>query len=110
MPTRDHTIAEQSKNDRYSTAHQVVIDADTRLVVVVGCPLPGDRHDFRGWEESVVRDAVGKTMTIVDGGYQGTGLIIPHRRTKGEELPARKENTTAPTSEFAPVSSTPSLA
>ncbi|OEJ55283.1 transposase [Streptomyces agglomeratus] len=29
VPTRDHTIAEQSKNYRYSTNHQVVIDADT---------------------------------------------------------------------------------
>lgn len=35
VPTQDHSIAEQSKNYRYSTNHQVVIDADTRLVVVV---------------------------------------------------------------------------
>jgi hypothetical protein len=28
VPTRDHTIAEQSKNYRCSTNHQVVIDAD----------------------------------------------------------------------------------
>lgn len=28
VPTRDHTVAEQSKNCRYSTNHQVVIDAD----------------------------------------------------------------------------------
>lgn len=41
VPTRDHTIAEQSKNYRYSTNHQVVIDADTRLVVAVGRPCPG---------------------------------------------------------------------
>ncbi|MCX4834388.1 transposase [Streptomyces sp. NBC_01016] len=91
VPTRDHTIAEQSKNYRYSTAHQVVIDADTRLVVVVGRPLPGNRHDSRGWEESGAKAAVGKTMTIADGGYQGTGLVIPHRRRKGEELPDWKE-------------------
>jgi hypothetical protein len=39
--TRDHSMAEQSKNNRYSTVHQVVIEADTRLVVVVGRPLPG---------------------------------------------------------------------
>ncbi|MFJ8932087.1 transposase [Streptomyces sp. NPDC102364] len=91
VPTRDHTIAEQSKNYRYSTAHQVVIDADTRLVVMVGRPLPGNRHDSRGWEESGARAAVGKTMTIADGGYQGTGLVIPHRRRKGEDLPAWKE-------------------
>lgn len=30
VPTRDHTIAEQAKNYRYSTNQQVVIDADTR--------------------------------------------------------------------------------
>lgn len=52
VPTRDHTIAEQSKNYRYSTNHQVVIDADTRLVVVVGRPLPGSRNDCKAWEES----------------------------------------------------------
>ncbi|TFV29674.1 IS5/IS1182 family transposase [Streptomyces sp. T1317-0309] len=91
VPTRDRSIAEQSKNYRYSTAHQVVIDADSRLVVVVGRPLPGNRHDSRGWEESGAKDAVGHTMTIADGGYQGTGLVIPHHRTKGEELPAWKE-------------------
>lgn len=91
VPTRDHTVAEQSKNYRYSTAHQVVIDADTRLVVVVGRPVPGNRHDSRGWEESGAKAAVGNTMTIADGGYQGTGLIIPHRRRKGEELPDWKE-------------------
>ncbi|MBV1940896.1 transposase [Streptomyces sp. BV286] len=90
VPTRDHTVAEQSKNYRYSTAHQVVIDADTHLVVVVGRRLPGNRHDSRGWEESGAKAAVGRTMTIADGGYQGTGLVIPHRRGKSEELPAWK--------------------
>ncbi|GAA5610182.1 IS5 family transposase IS112 [Streptomyces platensis] len=72
VPTRDHSVAEQSKNYRYSTAHQVVIDADTRRVVVVGRPVPGDRHDSRGWKESGAKAAVGNTTTIADGGYQGT--------------------------------------
>lgn len=45
VPTRDHTIAEQSKNYRYSTNHQVIMDADTRLVVAVGRPVPGNRND-----------------------------------------------------------------
>ncbi|NED01269.1 transposase, partial [Streptomyces sp. SID6648] len=74
VPTRDHTIAEQSKNYRYSTNHQVVIDADTRLVVVVGQPLPGNRNDCKAWELSGAKDAVGKTTAIADGGYCGTGL------------------------------------
>ncbi|GAA2810779.1 hypothetical protein GCM10010441_39300 [Kitasatospora paracochleata] len=86
VPTRDHTIAEQSKNYRYSTNHQVVIDAHTRLVVVVGKPLRGNRNDCKAWEESGAKAAVGRTTTIADGGYPGTGLVIPHRRSRGGEL------------------------
>lgn len=86
VPTRDHAVAEQSKNYRYSTNHQVVIDADTRLVVVVGKPLLGNRNDCKAWEESGAKAAVGRTMTIADGGYPGTGLVMPHRRRKGEDL------------------------
>ncbi len=92
VPTRDHTIAERSKNYRYSTNHQVVIDADTRLVVVVGRPLAGNRNDCKAWEESGAKAVVGKTMTIADGGYPGTGLVIPHRRERGQAgLPDWKE-------------------
>jgi hypothetical protein len=91
VPTRDHKVAEQSKNYRYSTNHQVVIDADTRLVVVVGRPLPGNRNDCRAWAESGAKAAVGNTTTIADGGYPGTDLVMPHRRRKGEELPAWKQ-------------------
>ncbi len=92
VPTRDHTVAEQSKNYRYSTNHQVVIDADTRLVVVVGRPVPGNRNDCKAWDLSGAKAAVGNTMVIADGGYRGTGLVIPHRRERGQhELPAWKE-------------------
>lgn len=88
VPTRDHTVAEQSKNYRYSTNHQVVIDADRRLVVVVGRPLPGNRNDCKAWAESGAQAAVGHTVTIADGGYRGTGVVIPHRRDRGQaELP-----------------------
>ncbi|MFQ6148356.1 transposase [Streptomyces seoulensis] len=84
VPTRDHQVAEQSKNYRYSTNHQVVIDADTRLVVAVGRPVPGNRNDCKAWELSGARDAAGRTAVIADGGYRGTGLVIPHRREKGQ--------------------------
>ncbi|MBT2492262.1 transposase [Streptomyces sp. ISL-96] len=92
VPTRDHAVAEQSKNYRYSTNHQVVIDADTRLVVAVGRPLPGNRNDCKAWELSGAKAAVGKATVIADGGYRGTGLLIPHRREPGQaELTAWKE-------------------
>ncbi|MFF0534234.1 transposase [Streptomyces coelicoflavus] len=71
---------------------QVVIDADTRLVVVVGRPLAGNRNDCKACDESGAKDAVGNTVTIVDGGYPGTGLVIPHRRERGQsDLPDWKE-------------------
>lgn len=96
VPTRDHTIAEQSKNYRYSTNHQVVIDADSQLVAAVGRPLPGNRNDCKAWELSGAKAAVSLTTVIADGGYRGTGLLIPHRREhrreRGQtELPAWKE-------------------
>src|SRR4029079_12318887 len=73
VPTHDHAIAERSKNYRYSTNRQVVIDADTRLVVVVGRPLAGNRNDCKAWEESGAKAAVGKTNTSARGGYAGPG-------------------------------------
>ncbi|MFI9824389.1 transposase [Streptomyces sp. NPDC052013] len=92
VPTRDHTIAEQSKNYRYSTNHQVVIDADSRLIVTVGRPVAGNRNDCKAWELSCAKAAVGKTTVIADGGYRGTGQVIPHRREPGQtNLPAWKE-------------------
>jgi hypothetical protein len=93
VPTRDRTVAASSKNYRYSTNHQVVIDADTRLVVAVGKPLPGNRNDCRAWEDSGAKDAVGTTPAVIaDGGYRGTGLTIPpYRRHRDEDLPAWKE-------------------
>ncbi|MET8898013.1 transposase [Streptomyces albogriseolus] len=92
VPTRDHKVAERSKNYRYSTNHQVVIDAETRRVVVVGRPLPGNRNDCKAWALSGAKDAVGRTTVIADGGYRGAGLVIPHRRERGlSEMPAWKE-------------------
>ena len=71
VPTRDRTVAASSKNYRYSTNHQVVIDADTRLIVAVGKPLPGNRNDCRAWEESGAKAAVGTTPAVIaDGGYK----------------------------------------
>lgn len=66
--------------------HQVVINADTRLVVLVGRPLAGNRNDCLAWEESGAKAAAGNATVIADGGYQGTGLIIPHHRQASPSL------------------------
>ncbi|SOE16230.1 DDE superfamily endonuclease [Streptomyces sp. 2323.1] len=45
----------------------------------------------RAWEESGAKVMVGRVTTTADGGYRGTGLVIPHRRAPGEELAAGKQ-------------------
>lgn len=41
---------------------------------------------------SGAKAAVGRASVIADSGYRGTGLLIPHRRERGQtELPAWKE-------------------
>ncbi|TQK86260.1 hypothetical protein FB563_6374 [Streptomyces puniciscabiei] len=70
---------------------------NTRLVLAVGPPLPGNRNDCKAWELSGTKDAVGRTTVIADGGYRGTGLVIPHRRERSRtEPPDWKEAHTTP--------------
>ncbi|MFF7952460.1 transposase [Streptomyces griseorubiginosus] len=108
VPTRDDAVAEQSKNNRYSTNHQVVIDADTdssspsagrsRATAMIA------RHG-----NFPVRKAVGRTTVIADGGYRGTDLLITHRRERGQtELPAWKEEHNSSHRQIRPASSTSS--
>ncbi len=52
--------------------------------------MPGaPRAHPLGTEESGAKAAVGTTMTIADGGYPGTGLVMVTADRKGEELPDR---------------------
>lgn len=85
VPTRDRDVAAASKNCRYSTNLRVVIDANSRLVVAVGDPLPGSRNDCRPFAESGADVACRSVPVIADGGYQGTGLLIPHRKRPGQD-------------------------
>ncbi|MFD8396778.1 transposase [Streptomyces sp. NPDC059680] len=91
VPTRDRSVAASSKNYRYSTNLQVVIDANSRLVVAIGLPLPGSRNDCRAFTESGVDRVCRGAPTLADGGYQGTGLLIPHRKRRGQTRLTRQQ-------------------
>lgn len=88
VPTHDRSVAASSKNYRYSTNVQVVIDANTRLTIAVGKPLPGNRNDCRAYSESGVDvQCVGATV-MADGGYQGNpGVIMPYRKPGKDQPP-----------------------
>ncbi|MEU7428210.1 transposase [Streptomyces sp. NPDC040750] len=74
---------------------QVIIDADTRLVVASGRPAPGDKADAHVWRESDLPAVAAGTTVIADGAYLGTGLIVPHRRRAGRPLLRGQEDDNA---------------
>jgi hypothetical protein len=92
VPVRDHRLAAQSKNYRYSANLQVAIDADTRLVLAVGRPLPGNRNDCTAYRDSGINTALAGRPVLADGGYQGNPeVIMPFRKPGGDGvLPAWK--------------------
>jgi hypothetical protein len=97
IPTRDHTLAAPSKNYRYSTNLQVAIDANTRLVVALGDPQPGNRNDTVVYRSSGIDQKLAAGPTMADGAYRGNPeVVIPYRKpTDGTALPQWKEDLNA---------------
>ncbi|MFG2341821.1 transposase [Streptomyces yangpuensis] len=88
IPVRDRKVGASSRNYRFSANVQVIIDADSRLVVASARPAPGNKADAHVWRESGLPAAAAAagTTVIADGAYLGTGLIVPHRRRAGRPL------------------------
>ena len=94
IPTRDHRLAAQSKNYRYSANLQVAIDADTRMIIALGDPQPGNRNDTIVYRSSGINHQLVGHEVMADGAYRGNPeVIIPYRRPRdGSELPAWKQD------------------
>ncbi|WP_253884885.1 transposase family protein [Actinokineospora diospyrosa] len=97
VPTRDRRLAAPSKNYRYSTNVQVAIDADTRLVIATGDPLPGNRNDCTAYRDSGIAATLAGRPVMADGGYQGNpGVIMPFRKRRdGQPLADWQEDLNA---------------
>lgn len=62
---------------------QVIIDADTKLVVAAARPVPGSTADAKAWRDSgLTRISQGVTV-LVDGASINSGLVVPHRKRPG---------------------------
>ena len=89
VPFRDRTLSARSKNYRYSANVQVIVDADSRVVVATGDPQPGNRNDCTAYSASGAAAATAGAQVIADGAYRGrncSGVIIPHRRKSKDEV------------------------
>ncbi|MFJ2944056.1 transposase [Streptomyces sp. NPDC087310] len=86
IPVRDRKVGASSRNYRFSADVQVIIDADTRLVIAAARPAPGSKADAHVWRESDLPALAVSTTVIADGAHPGTGLIVPHRKRAGRPL------------------------
>jgi hypothetical protein len=94
IPTRDHRLAAQSKNYRYSANLQVAIDANTHLVIALGDPQPGNRNDTIVYRTSGINTQLAGREVMADGAYRGNPeVIIPYRKPRdGGQLAAWKQD------------------
>lgn len=97
IPVRDRDVGASSKNYRFSANVQVIIDADTRLVVATGQPAPGNKADAHGtsWRDSGLPALCEGVTALADGAYLNTGLVVPHRRRAGRALLRAQEDDNA---------------
>ncbi|MFE0824129.1 transposase family protein [Streptomyces sp. NPDC058847] len=73
VPVRDRKVGASSRNYRFSANVQVIVDAETRLVVAAARPVPGNTADAKAWRDSGLAQRC-------------TGLIVPHRKRPGRPL------------------------
>ncbi|GAA2159797.1 hypothetical protein GCM10009727_72040 [Actinomadura napierensis] len=96
-PVHDRTVTASSKNYRYSVNMQVVIDANTRLVVAVGRPVPGNHNDCTAYRDSGVDRACRGAHVMADGALPGKpaghhALPAAPRRQRTARLAARSQH------------------
>ncbi|MFJ6382633.1 transposase [Kitasatospora sp. NPDC092039] len=95
VPVRDRSVGASSRNYRFSANVQVVIDADTRLVVATARPVPGNKADAHAWRASDLPATCAGTTVLADGAYLNTGLVVPHRKRAGRPLLRAQEEDNA---------------
>jgi hypothetical protein len=86
IPVRDRAVAASSKNYRFSANVQVIVDADTKLVVACARPVPGTTADARAWRDSGLAAHCQGVTVLGDGAYINTGIVVPHRKRPGRTL------------------------
>ncbi|MDQ1032689.1 hypothetical protein QF035_010271 [Streptomyces umbrinus] len=91
VPVRDRKVGASSRNYRFSANVQVIIDADTRLVVATARPAPGNKTGAHVWRNSGLPDRCQGVTVLGDGAYINTGLAVPHRKRPGRPLLAGEE-------------------
>nr|WP_270891962.1 transposase [Streptomyces sp. DHE17-7] len=103
VPVRDRKVGASSRNYRFSANVQVIVDAETRLVVATARPVPGNTADAKAWRDSAWRTHARRTV-LATGAYKiNTGLIVPTANAP-ENRCSRARRKTTPHARSRPVS------
>ncbi|MFD9444722.1 transposase family protein [Streptomyces sp. NPDC060006] len=91
VPVRDRTVGASSRNYRFSANVQVIVDADTRLVIAAARPAPGTTADAHAWRASGLAEHCHDVTVLGDGAYLICGMVVPHRKRPRRPLLAGEE-------------------
>ncbi|SCD31195.1 hypothetical protein GA0115234_10026 [Streptomyces sp. DvalAA-43] len=95
IPVRDRKVGASSRNYRSSANAQVIIDADTKLVIATAPPVPGDTADAKAWRDSGLATICQDVTVPADGAL--TPTPASSSRTGNDpaarSCPARKRTT-----------------
>lgn len=86
IPVRDRKVGASSRNYRFSANVQVIVDAESRMVVAAARPVPGNTADAKAWRSSGLAPHCEGVTVVGDGAYINTGLIVPQRKRPGRRL------------------------
>ncbi|MBP2055223.1 hypothetical protein J2Z21_008236 [Streptomyces griseochromogenes] len=65
---------------------QVIVDADTRLVIAAARLVPGTTADAHAWRASGLSEHCQGVTVLGDGAYLNYGMAVPHRKRPGRPL------------------------
>jgi hypothetical protein len=88
-------VAASSRNYRFSANVQVIVDADTRLVIAAARPVPGTTADAHAWRASGLARHCQGVPVLGDGAYLNCGMAVPHRKRPGRALLSAEEDDNA---------------
>lgn len=91
VPVRDRTIGASSRNYRFSANVQVIVDADTRLMIAAARPTLCTTADAHAWRASVLAEHCQDVTVLGDGAYLNCGMVVPHRKRPRRPLLAGEE-------------------
>jgi hypothetical protein len=88
LPVRDRHVGASSRNCRFSANAQVVLAAETRMLIAAAQPLPGTTADAHAWRASgLAEQCEGLTLIVFN-----VVALHPAARTTGAGPPARQRN------------------